>query len=83
MLSIYGQEERGCRRKLEVEVGCDVIFIRSYYMGYVVDMGRDKKLIENFIRKTTRQILPLVRPRSRWDGHLQINFRRIRHEVQN
>jgi len=44
---------------------------------------KDKKLIRNFIRKTTKQRLQLVWPRSRWDGHLQINFRWIRHEVQN
>jgi len=44
---------------------------------------KDKNLIRIFIRKTIRQKLPLVRPRSRWDGHLQINSRWIRHEVQN
>jgi hypothetical protein len=40
MLSIYVQEETGGRRKLRIEVVCDVIFIKSYYMGYVVDIGK-------------------------------------------
>jgi len=44
---------------------------------------KDKKLIRNFIRKTIWQKLPLVWPRSRWDGHLQINFSWIWHAVQN
>jgi len=40
LLSIYGQEETGCRRKLLTGVVCDVIFIRFYYMGYVVDIAK-------------------------------------------
>jgi hypothetical protein len=40
MLSISGQEVTGGRRKLPIEVVCDVIFIKSYYMGYVVDIGK-------------------------------------------
>jgi len=76
------------RKKEDVEkaaywgcLWCNLLQILLY--GVRSRYWKDKKLIRNFIRKTTRHKLPLIRPRSRGDGHLQINSRWIRHEVQN
>jgi hypothetical protein len=52
MFSICGQEETGCRRKLLIEVDCDVIFIRSYYMEYIVDTGKIRNEYPNLLGKS-------------------------------